>query len=240
MRRFFIDKKNINRDKFHITDEKTCKHMRNVLRLKAGDKVVLFDGEGNEYLGSLLRVQSNYVRGEIAEMKKPVQSNKPYLILAQSLPRAGKIDDIVRMNTEAGVSEFILFESEYSVAKLESYGQNKMQRLERLVTEASRQSERSMIPVVNTPQSFAEMLAYEADIKLLLHSKAGTDAVTIADIKAGLKPEQKVLFAIGPEGGFSPKEIELAIDSGFKTVHLDLPILRTETAGIAVSAILLY
>jgi 16S rRNA (uracil1498-N3)-methyltransferase len=241
MRRFFIDPKDLNRDNFHITDLKICNHIRTVLRMQPGDKIILFDGKGNEFTGELTRIQKNHVGGKITETRKDEKiSDLPQLILAQSLPRAGKLDEIIRMNTEVGVSAFIIFESEYSVAKAESVTDQKLERLERLAIEASRQSERAAVPKISGPLSFQELLQTEADLKLLLHSKENTAAVAMDEIRKQLKPGLSVLMAIGPEGGFSEKEVKAALDSGFKLVHLKLPVLRTETAGIAISSIILY
>ncbi len=241
MRRFFIDPRDLNRDNFHITDLKICNHIRTVLRMQPGDRIILFDGTGNEFTGELTRIQKNHVGGKIIESRKDAKvSDLPRLILAQSLPRAGKLDEIIRMNTEVGVSSFIIFESEYSVAKAESVSEQKLERLERVAIEASRQSERAEVPSISGPLDFSELLQTEADLKLILHSKENEAAVPMEEVRKLLKPGASVLMAIGPEGGFSDKETKEAIAAGFKLVHLKLPILRTETAGIAVSSILLF
>src|SRR5689334_20277150 len=109
MRRFFIDPQNIHVDRFWIVETRIAKHMRKVLRLNKGDMITLFDGKGNEYDAEIELITKDKVQGNIKARREIVEVIGLKLILGQGLPRGGKLDDIIRMNTEIGVSGFVLF-----------------------------------------------------------------------------------------------------------------------------------
>lgn len=238
MARFYVNPKNLFQDKFLISDENLCNYLRQVLRINKGAVVELFDGKGGEYKAEIRFLDKAQVSGVILE-KKIYEEEYPYVMLAQAFPKAGKADEIVRMNTEVGVSEFLFFKSEYSVPMLESYDEKKIERLERVAIEAARQSERKVLPTISKSCTFDEMLKTEADIKLLLHSRGIEGTIDISEVKKLIKKGKTVVLAIGPEGGFSPAELAKATKAGFKLIHLKLPVMRTETAGVVVSSILI-
>ena len=238
--RFFISKFQIKRKRFLLEDERVVKHMGLVMRLKKGDKIILFDGEGKEYNAVLGYISKKQAAG-VVESEGIVESKtKFHITLAQSLPRAGKLDDVVRMNTEVGVEKFILFESEYSIAKAESVNDPKLQRLQKVIVESLRQSEGTVMPSIEGAISYSELLKMpDFDSKIILHSRDTKDSKSLIEIKKKIKDGSKVLIIIGPEGGFAPKEISLAKENGCVVAYLSLPVLRTETAGVVVSAFLL-
>lgn len=235
---FFVLKRNITGDNFLIDDPDAVKHAGKVLRLKLGDDIVLFDGEGGKYEAQISLISKREMVGEILS-KTEVKSEKPYVILAQAFPKGAKLDDIVRMNTEVGVREFCFFESEFSEGKRWNFSGKKRERLEKIAQEALRQSEGAILPVFGSIKDFEGMLSVPADHKLLLHSRKVPSSEDINSLEKPLKSGQKVLVAIGPEGGFSDQEVEKARASGFKIVFLNLPILRTETAGVVATGIIL-
>jgi 16S rRNA (uracil1498-N3)-methyltransferase len=240
--RFYLDKSNIKRKRFLLEDERIVRHMGMVLRLKKGDKIILFDGEGGEYEATLGFLSKKQAAGIVESENFVVNEASSKITLAQSLPRAGKLDDVIRMNTEVGVEEFILFESEYSVAKAGSVTESKIERLNKVALEALRQSEGNVAPVIKGAVSYTELLESTMtgyDCRILLHSRNTKNSQNLVVIKTGLKPGIKILVIIGPEGGFSPKEIKLARDNGCLTGYLNLPVLRTETAGVVVCSYLL-
>jgi len=239
MKRFFVTEKNVSGSYFVFNEAKTIRYIRNVLRLHVGDQIELFDGKGNIHLAELKKVMKLEVNGKIVSSKIEKANQDVKFILAQALPRAGKLDEIIRMNTEVGVEQFIIFESDFSIAKADRYSPDKMERLERVAIEASKQSERSNVPEIIGPTHFSEVLEKSADWKILLHSRADETV----DLKTLLpkieRDSQTVLVLIGPEGGFSPEELRQAQKSWIYNCSLNLPILRTETAGVVVSGLLL-
>jgi 16S rRNA (uracil1498-N3)-methyltransferase len=236
--RFFTEPKTIFRERFLINDPAVCKHLRQVLRIGKGSKIILFDGQGYEYEAEIRFLTKEQVSGVILA-KRDIFENWPHVILAQALPKAGKADEIVRMNTEVGVKEFIFFKSEYSVPQKSSYDAKKIERLQRVIAEAGRQSERGFLPKVNPIFDFAEFLDIKADVKIILHSRNTEGSVSLSTIQAKNKKAESFLLAVGPEGGFSKIEIEQAKAHGFYIAYMDTPILRTETAGVVAAGYLI-
>ena len=238
MARFYVNPKSLFQNKFLITDRNLCNHLRQVLRISKGAVVELFDGTGYEYKAEIRFLDKEQVSGVILE-KKSSEEEYPYIILAQAFPKAGKADEIVRMNTEVGVSEFLFFKSEYSVPQLGSYDDKKIDWMQRVAIEAARQSERGILPKIRQADTFDEMMNVKADVKLMLHSRSDGTTLDIGEAKKLFGKGKTVLIAIGPEGGFSPAEIGKATKAGFKIVHMNLPIMRTETAGVVISSYLI-
>lgn len=238
--RFFLSEYEYAKGKYYLKEEKILKHARKVLRISKGDKVILFDGEGTSYLSEVELLSKEVMVAKVLEKNVEEIPERPHIILAQGLPKAGKIDTILRMNTEVGVRKFVLFESDYSVVKAKHYDEKKMQRLGKVVQEASRQSVNNFIPEVAPAVSFNELLNLKADYKLILHTDSeDSTKVDLRQIKEKIRVDDEILILIGPEGGFSEKEVNSALKSGFKLVKLNLPVLRTETAGMVVSSFLL-
>ncbi|KKQ35260.1 MAG: Ribosomal RNA small subunit methyltransferase E [candidate division WS6 bacterium GW2011_GWA2_37_6] len=144
--RFFIPPEKIIGGEFILEDGQDIKKIRKVLRLESGDKIELNNNQGNLFLAQIEKLQKEAVSGIIIEEieLKEVGHNKPYLILAQALPKGGKMDDIIRMNTEVGVDEFIPFESEFSVVKVKDLRDKKLGkkliRWSKIAQEAARQT----------------------------------------------------------------------------------------------------
>jgi 16S rRNA (uracil1498-N3)-methyltransferase len=241
--RFYIADSDFLEGKFYLKDHNSLRHARKVLRLGKGDDIELFDGNGKAYLCKVELLTKELLIADLIKEQKEKKSNKPNIILAQALPKAGKIDDIVRMNTEIGVSEFVLFESDHSVVKTEHYHENKISRLKKIIQEAARQSNNNLLPQILGPIDFNQLMSFPADKKLILHTQSTSYTEKIVDnitkVKTTLGIESNVLVCIGPEGGFSKAEISKAIENGFMLITLELPVLRTETAGLVVCSFLL-
>lgn len=238
--RFFLGKHEYAKGKYYLSDEQILRHARRVLRVNKGDKVELFDGKGNTYLSEVELMSKEVMIAKVIEHRVEETTNRRHITLAQALPKAGKIDNILRMNTEIGVEKFMLFESDHSIVKVEHYHEAKLQRLKKVVQEASRQSNNNHIPEVAGPVSFDELITSTADYKLILHTDDSTKTGKgLPEVKENLSLEDEVLVCIGPEGGFSDSEITLALENGFQIIKLNLPVLRTETAGLVVCSFLL-
>lgn len=240
--RFFIEPKKIFNKKFIIEDERDIKKIRSVLRLKPGDHIQLLDNAGHIFTAEIEKLQKNGVKGIIVEKSDLVDTNsdtdKRWIILAQALPKLKRFDDIIRMNTEIGINEFIPFESAHSVIKIDNFNEKKLERWRKLAKEAARQSERLSIPEIREPITFNALLELELEDfeKILLFARKHPESKDIYEFR---KIQKSILIAIGPEGGFSDQEVKMALENGFKIAHINLPILRTETAGLAANAILL-
>lgn len=216
-------------------DAAQVKHAR-VLRLREGDRVILFDGRGKEADAILIAVDESSARCE-AEAPRDVVSSGPRVVLCQCLPKGGKLEDIVRACTELNVAAIHLVASERSVPRLDADRIGKrLDRLERVAVEAARQSGRSDVPDILAPASLEEVLA-RAPGDAAKIAFAPEQAVSLSEAIAPAANAAWVL--VGPEGGLSPAELERAREGGFATVALGATILRVETAApVAVALVM--
>lgn len=227
--------------RFYITDT-DLNHIKNVLRMKTGDEfLVSFDGKShlctleelNECQATAKIVTENYQSTEL-----PV-----YIHLFQGLPKADKMELIIQKCTELGVSEITPVEMSRCVVRLEEKKKkSKTERWQTIAESAAKQSKRNLVPKVNTPLSFANMLKEAEALDLFLVPYENEDGMkATADCLSKIRGGMKIGVMIGPEGGFDEKEIESCKEKGFVPVSLGKRILRTETAAItSVSMLMLY
>jgi 16S rRNA (uracil1498-N3)-methyltransferase len=240
-RRFMINSRAI-RDGYASFDGDIYNHMVRVLRLGTGDAVQLADEKGMVYFGTINQVAKEWVAVKIISSCLAVENNStaPRITICQALPKGNKIDLILQKGTELGAHDFLLFGGRRSVAKIRDDQQNsKLERWNRITTEASRQCGRPDIPVVTWRQSAVEA-ANDTGRELQLILWEGERENSLKDaLSEGGRPSS-VIVAIGPEGGFDPLEVRHFSQHGFQPVSLGRRILRTETASIAILAIMQY
>jgi 16S rRNA (uracil1498-N3)-methyltransferase len=216
------------------------RHIRKVLRLRAGDEVVVFDGSAKEYEGTIIEEDSTSVEIMIQNTLSSKSESTLEITLAQSLLKGEKMDYLIQKATELGVKQIIPFSSSRSVPLLEeSRRLRRYHRWERIAIEASKQCGRAVVPRIEPFQDFLEMVqAVSPDsLRLILWEKEGA---RLKEILTGLKEKQKIFFVVGPEGGFTQEEIEKAQKEGFILVHLGRRILRSETSSLCLLSILQY
>ena len=240
MRRFFIEKSD-----FHcqtaVIKGSDAKHIKNVLRLKAGDRIGLFDGTGNEYEAEIIGFSPGAV--EITTIRKyPTTTESPVQItVAQAFLKDKKMDSLIRPLTELGITKWFPFMAKRSVPTPDQKRLSaRTQRWEKIAKEALKQCERGCIPEIGETISFEELLnrGKNFDLKIIFWEKETRKI----DIKLPTHKTQvkKILIVLGPEGGFSAEEIEKARENGFITASLGPRILRSETAAIAACTIVQY
>ncbi|MFA5575757.1 MAG: RsmE family RNA methyltransferase [Tissierellaceae bacterium] len=238
MHRFFIDKSQICQDTIEILGS-DVRHIRDVLRLKVGDRIEAV-ADGYIYICQIQAIEKNRLILKELDGYRGNKESPIHIILYQGLAKGNKMDLIIQKNTELGIREFYPLATYRSVVKLKDMKreESKVNRWTLLAEEAAKQSKRDIVPKVNSIISFDEM------IKLLDGKK--NIVVPYEDeknqfISKELDIEGNTLhLIIGPEGGFEPKEIEELKAIGAKIVTLGPRTMRTETAGIVASAILLY
>ena len=212
-------------------------HIRDVLRLKAGDPLELLDGTGKIYGAKISKVEKDKIICEILDSRTPDSEPGTRVTLAQALPKARKMDFIVEKCVELGVYRIVPMATERSVAK-----SAKIDRWEKIAKAAALQSGRSIIPEITGLMTFNEVLKLRGKYDQALIpwelEKVRSLKKHFTDNRISGSPD--ILIAIGPEGGFSQKEIELAKKAGFASISLGKRILRTETAGMAVLSAIMY
>jgi 16S rRNA (uracil1498-N3)-methyltransferase len=215
-------------------------HLR-VRRIREGEVIPIFDGQGQIASATLVRLGSKSGELAIDNVKQDTQSEVPYSItLAQGLAGGDKMDWVIEKAVETGASRITPLQCERSVIKLHrssdaERAQKRLIHWRAITQSACEQCERTVLPQVEPIQAIADYLSKGSDdhfngaLKLIFCTG---EHPSLAKIIAPL-PAQNVIIFIGPEGGFTPDEIALAIKAGFQAVSLGKRILRTETAGIA-------
>lgn len=241
MQRFFVTPDQVGEDKIRIQGS-DVNHMKNVLRMRPGEEVMVSDGNNRQYR---CRVE-DYPEGEavLAILEAGlVDTELPSRIyLFQGLPKQEKMELIVQKAVELGVCQVIPVQTRRCVVKLDAKkAAKKVQRWQQIAESAAKQAGRGYIPVVSEVMTFQEALAFSEtlDIRLIPYELAdGMDGTR--KILDGIRPGQSVGIFIGPEGGFEKEEVGRAVEAGAMPITLGKRILRTETAGIAVLSILMY
>lgn len=233
MRRFVVSPADVAGDRVTIGGPE-AHHIATVLRLQPTDRVTVIDGSGAEYLVELERVSSEQVTGRVMDRSHGL---RPWfrLTLIQGIPKGGKMDDVVRMGTELGITEFVPAHTARSVAA----SGGRVQRWRRIATEAAKLSRRADVPVVRDPVPLAEALdLIRPALTVVLWE--GEHGRTLADAVRDHPVPDHAALIVGPEGGLEEEEVAAAAAAGAAPVSLGPLILRTETAGVAAAAMLLY
>jgi 16S rRNA (uracil1498-N3)-methyltransferase len=220
-------------------------HVTRVLRLRAGDTLTLFNGRGGEYAGSIDKSQAGEVTVAVGEERAVERESPLALTLAQGVSRGERMDLVVQKATELGVSCIVPLLTERSVVRLDvQQSARKVAHWRGIAIAACEQSGRNRVPQVATPLALREFVsstggpdtnardAARAGARLLLSPGA---ALRLDDVQP---PVTQVTVLIGPEGGLSESEEELARAAGFTPVRLGPRVLRTETAALAALALL--
>ena len=211
-------------------------HLVRVLRLRAGDGFVLFNGNGDDFDATVLSADKRGARVRVGAGRPAGRESPLRLVLLQGIARGEKMDLILQKATELGVAEVVPLFSERSEVKLDGPRADKrVAHWRSVVASACEQSWRARVPPVATPRSLAAALAAQppGGLRLLLDPEG-----TLALPELHPVADEPVLLAIGPEGGWSSRDRQQLLDEGFKGIRLGPRILRTETAGLAAIAAL--
>ncbi|WP_330363871.1 16S rRNA (uracil(1498)-N(3))-methyltransferase [Butyrivibrio sp. MC2013] len=221
-------------------------HIANVLRLKAGDEILVSirgqENDGRTFLCSIDSIERDIVRCNVITDQGTATELPSKIYLFQGLPKADKMELIIQKAVELGVFAIVPVAMKRSIVKLdEKKAASKTARWQAISEAAAKQSKRNIIPEVYKPISYKEALqmAKDLDVRLLPYENAkGMEGSR--EIVSAIKPGQSIAILIGPEGGFDDKEVEMAVEDGFKCLTLGKRILRTETAGFTMLAWLGY
>jgi 16S rRNA (uracil1498-N3)-methyltransferase len=235
MRRFFIAPKRAENDTIVITGS-DVRHIRDVLRMKAGDKIIAVDGSSSELTVVLTQIKEEEIIGKIEKRDTLVKEPGVRITLAQSVPKADKMELIIKMCTELGVWEIIPVTSERVVVQGDL--SRKIERWQRISEEAAKQSGRTIVPAIRPAEGLSTLFARLEEWDKAIMPWEVHKEKTIGKALQGLPPKKIILF-IGPEGGYSYDEAEAAKIKGAAPVTLGNRILRVETAApVAVTLIM--
>lgn len=241
MYQFFVEDAQISNGIVTIENE-DVNHIKNVLRLKCGEKVRISSNSGENYFGEIDALADRMVLVRILEEHAADTELPNKIYLFQGLPKSDKLELIIQKAVELGACEIIPVAMKNCVVKLdEKKASAKQTRWQEIAKSAAKQSKRSVIPAVRRPLSYGEALEAAAalDVRLVPYENERGMAATKEAVEA-VRPGQSIGIFIGPEGGFAEDEIALAKERGMQLVSLGRRILRTETAGLAMLSILMY
>jgi len=256
--RFLIPHVNITMDIALSIDGSVARHMIQVLRLTVGSRVPLFNGDGGEYKATIKSIAKKEVLVDVTEFNDPKLESELKINLLQAVSRGERMDYTLQKATELGVTAITPIKSERTVVNLK--GDRALKRIshwQKIVNGACEQSGRNIVPQVHQVEDFRACLSALMDgscsllaegsssaddttpvklVKLLLHPHASQSIPSFA--RSLPKDNLLVILLIGPEGGLSPQEHELAVMAGFEQAHLGPRVLRTETAAVVAISIL--
>lgn len=217
------------------------KHIYKVLRVSNGEKVVINNLQGEEFLGEVEEVNKQEVSIKILEKLDINNESNLHITLFQGLPKAAKMDLIVQKGVELGVNEIIPTITDRVDVKLKGEFK-KLDRLNKIALEACKQSKRSQIPNVIEPVDFNEALKRMEDMDLIVIPYENATGYGIKSMVKSIDTSniRTIGIMVGPEGGFEDTEIETLKSKGAHIVTLGPRILRTETAGFTCMSLLQY
>lgn len=241
MFQFFVESSAIGDEYISITGE-DFNHIKNVLRMKVGTEIRISNKEDVDYLCHIHEITEDEIIAKIDSIDEEGTELPTKVYLFQGLPKGDKMETVIQKNVELGVYSVIPVAMKRCVVKLDAKkAKSKVERWQKISEAAAKQSKRMIIPEIADLMDYksAVKLAASMDTFLLPYENAKGMAETKRLID-NIKPGQSVAVFIGPEGGFEDDEVELAKDMGAKVISLGKRILRTETAGMALMAALMY
>ncbi len=241
MYHFFVTQEQIGSDSILIKGS-DVNHIKNVLRMKTGEEILISNGVDKDYLCKITSISSDEVEAEILSIDEEGTELPVKLYLFQGLPKSDKMELIIQKAVELGVYQVIPVQTKRCVVKLDKKKEEtKLKRWNAVAESAAKQSKRIIIPEVKGVMSFKEAMEYakEFHITVIPYEHAKGMAET-KEILGSVTPGKSVGIFIGPEGGFEDSEVDHAVSSGAKPVTLGKRILRTETAGLAILSVLMF
>ena len=243
MYKFFVSNSQIREKKVNIIGE-DVNHIKNVLRLNIGEKLTICNKDTTKnYLATIINISKEKVMCNILEEKISTTESTVNIDLFQGLPKSDKMEYIIQKTTELGVNHIYPVALDRCVVKIDKKDENKkISRWQKIAESAAKQSKRDFIPIVENIINLENICKSISKYDIILLAYENEESNTI---KQELQKMQKrenfnIGVVIGPEGGFTEKEVEKLINSGAKCVTLGKRILRTETAPIVMLSDIIY
>lgn len=238
MPKFFFQKNDISRGQVQLFGEDE-KHIKTVLRAREGEEITLCDGEGMDYQCRIASLERGVLL-DILSQRVCETEPKTKITLYQGLPKADKMELIIQKCVELGVDRIVAVSTERAIVKLDKKEAKKLERWQKIAEAAAKQSGRGKIPEIGQQVlKFKEAVAEAKELDGAIIPYEREQETGIRQFVQNFKGESVGVF-IGPEGGFADEEIALAQENGITPITLGKRILRTETAGMTTTAILLY
>lgn len=243
---YFVKEENWQVDEVIITED--AHHLIRVMRYEIDDNVMCVHPNGKIAKCNIVALDeaSKIVRAKIVEWL-PIDNELPVRItILQSLPKGNKLEWIIQKGTELGATRFLLFQSERSIVKWDKKKvKNRLQRYEKIAKEASEQSKRNMIPTIDYIDNMNQYIAKittDQCLKIIAYEEEAKQERTSSffQLLNRVNHHDEIVVCIGPEGGFTEKEVAFFKEKGFIPTRLGKRILRTETASLYALAAIAY
>jgi 16S rRNA (uracil1498-N3)-methyltransferase len=235
-RRFFAPFE-VAADQFELSGTE-AHHLLRVLRMKAGEQVWLFDGQGHEVLAEIVTVEGHGQAAQLKVLERRIVENDSsvQITVATAVPKGDRFSWLIEKLVELGVQRVIPLIAKRSIV---DPGQGKLEKLRRTIVEASKQCGRARLMELAEPQSWATCVSQEFPLHAVYMAHPGGEVCNWTELSPQSSKTQSKppLFLVGPEGGFTETEVEQAVDHGVKLIWLGQHILRIETAAIAIAAL---
>ena len=242
MYRFFVEPSQINENQIFIKGS-DVNHIKNVLRMKLKEEILISSGEDKEYTCYIEEMGEEEIIAHIMYVQEAGYELSSKIYLFQGLPKSDKMELIIQKAVELGVHQVIPVASKRAVVKLDKKKEEKkIARWQAISESAAKQSKRMYVPEIAGVMSFKQAVDYAKDLDIVLFPYELAEGMKkTKEIIGKINPGQSIGIFIGPEGGFEESEVELAKEKAdAQVITLGKRILRTETAGLTVLAILMY
>lgn len=214
-----------------------ARHASQVLRMKSGDSVIVFDGQGRRASAEILGISRDRVPLKLGEIL-PSRSPMPAITLAQAIPKGKNMDLIVQKSVELGIAVIQPLVTRFTVVQP---GEGKAEKWRRNALEACKQCGQDTLPEIAEPLAFDRWIAGQANAPgLKLIASLSAEAASLRKILRDHPATTHATLLVGPEGDFSPAETSAAIDAGFLPISLGSIVLRVETATLFALSALRY
>lgn len=216
-----------------VLDTTGARHLREALRMRAGDMLIVFDGRGGEYRATIDSIERQQVALRLGEFIEVSRESPLPIVLAQGISRGERMDYTLQKAVELGVSRLVPLATERSTVRLdEDRARKRNEHWQGIIRHAAEQSGRTALPPLEEVRSVAAHAAVESSpLRLMLDPGAAQSLATLPLATA-------VSLAVGPEGGFSSGERQTLLAAGYQRVRLGPRVLRTETAALVALALL--
>ncbi len=240
MDRFFAGQENLWEEEV-VLEGQQAHQICNVLRKKVGEHIIVLDNHGFEYEIELKTIGKEKITGQIKEKRTAGGEPNVKITLYQSLLSREKFEWVLQKCTEVGVKRFVPIVTERSIVRQELIKANKIGRWRQIIQEAAEQSARGRMPELEKAASFEEAIARldDSDYKIMAHTQSQSVSLRQYLNNSNKKIKSIALF-IGPEGGFTENEVQSARKNDIALISLGQRILRTETAAVVASSLILY
>ncbi|WP_105619792.1 16S rRNA (uracil(1498)-N(3))-methyltransferase [Vallitalea okinawensis] len=240
MARFFINPDQVSQGSIEIIGD-DVNHIKNVLRISVGDDLTLCDGTGKDYEGTIDIISNTSIKIAVRQIIDSVNEPQLKVTLYQGLPKKDKMELIIQKAVELGVHEIVPVMMERVIVQLKDKKkeQKKVDRWNKISEAAAKQSRRGIIPVIKSPVSYQEAikLSQANQLNLMAYENEKNSLKSVLEAHRDVR---HIGILIGPEGGLTEVEVKEAIEQGFRSISLGKRILRTETAGLALTSVIMY